>query len=64
MHSYLKAIDESNWLKHIKAVVETSVFIANVSKFVGLFLVYLPRMVPIIVLISCVTSYIVLLFVM
>ncbi|XP_067945477.1 myotubularin-related protein 6-like isoform X2 [Watersipora subatra] len=29
MHSYLKAVDESNWLKHIKTVLETSVFIAN-----------------------------------
>lgn len=31
MNNYLTALEASGWLKHIKSVLETSVFIAKVS---------------------------------
>jgi len=32
MSSYLRGLDECGWLKHIKSVLDTSLFIAKVNK--------------------------------
>ena len=34
MSSYLRGLDECGWLKHIKSMMDTSIFIAKVTQLV------------------------------